>query len=217
MRVIHATIAVVSAVLVLAACGSPTSGPGSTGPGSAAPGSSAPTMAPPLIAVPAADGPVTGVGTVIEKPGSPPELCLGPVAESWPPQCEGLPLSGWDWATYPPEQQTAAGAPVTRWGSYAVTGTFDGLTLTVTEAISSALYDTLAEPTPSPVPVPPLTKTQWAAVVQGLNAAPGLLTVDRPNDTGPVRVSVVHDDGLVQSWADASFGVGAVEVTSALR
>lgn len=216
MRVIRVTIAAATAaasvVLVLAACGSPASGPGATGPGS-----TAPTMAPPLIAVPAADHPVTGVGLVIQKPGSPPELCLGPVAESWPPQCEGLPLSGWDWAQHEPEQQTDAGAPVTRWGSYAVTGTFDGLTLTVTGAVPLALYDTFALPTPTPTPVPELTQTQWAAVVQGVRAAPGLLTVDRPNDTGPVQVSVVHDDGPVQAWADTSFGVGAVVVTSALR
>jgi hypothetical protein len=28
---------------------------------------------------------------------------------------------------------------------------------------------------------------------------------------------VVHDDGSIQAWADASFGAGVVLVTSALR
>ena len=32
------------------------------------------------------------------------------------------------------------------WGSFAVTGTFDGTTFTATDAIPAALYDTMAEP-----------------------------------------------------------------------
>ena len=98
-----------------------------------------------------------------------------------------------------------------------MTGTFDGLTLSVTGAVPLALYDALAEPTPTPAPLPRLTEAQWAAVVDAVRAAPGLLTSDRPDGTGPVRLSVVHDDGSVQAWADASFGVGAVVVASALR
>ena len=202
-----ACVPALAVALLLAACGTTTSDPGST----------APTMAPPVVAVPAADGPVTGVGTVIEKPGSPPELCLGPVAESWPPQCDGVALSGWSWAEHLPEQVADTDSSSTSWGSFAVTGTFDGVTLTVTDAVPLALYDTMAEPTPTPMPVLELTEQQWAAVAAGVTAAPGLLTVDRPGDTGPVQVSVVHDDGSVQAWADTSFGVGAVVVTSALR
>ena len=26
--------------------------------------------------------------------------CLGPIAESYPPQCRGLPVEGWDWADH---------------------------------------------------------------------------------------------------------------------
>ena len=200
-----ACVPALTAALLLAACGTTTD-----------PGATAPTTAPPVVAVPA-DGPVTGVGTVIEKPGGPPELCLGPVAESWPPQCEGVPLSGWSWAEHEPEQVADTDSMSTSWGSFAVTGTFDGLVLTVTDAVPLALYDTVAEPTPSRAPTPRLTEQEWAAVSEGVRAAPGLLTVDRPGDTGPVQVAVVHDDGSVQAWADASFGVGAVVVTSALR
>ncbi|HSO63632.1 MAG TPA: hypothetical protein VLQ78_00910 [Ornithinibacter sp.] len=192
--------------VLLSACGAASSGPGSTDP----------TMAPPVVTVPAADGPVTGVGTVIEKPGRPPELCLGPVAESWPPQCEGTPLSGWDWAQHPPEQQTEPGGPLTRWGTYAVTGTFDGVTLTVSGAVPLARYHTMAGPTPTPVTPPDLDAGEWDAVLGAVRAAPGLLSAERA-DPGPVQLAVVHDDGSVQAWADASFGVGAVVVTSALR
>jgi hypothetical protein len=38
----------------------------------------------------------TGSGTVLQAPGADPELCLGGVEESLPPQCAGLRLVGWD-------------------------------------------------------------------------------------------------------------------------
>ncbi|WP_205323625.1 hypothetical protein [Glycomyces sp. YM15] len=55
------------------------------------------------------------------------ELC-GAVAESYPPQCGGLPVSGWDWDAV--EHEEAQGV---RWGSYLVTGTFDGKAFVLTE------------------------------------------------------------------------------------
>jgi hypothetical protein len=55
------------------------------------------------------------------------ELC-GAVAESYPPQCGGLPVTGWDWGSV--EHEEAEGV---RWGSYIVTGTFDGRSLVLTE------------------------------------------------------------------------------------
>jgi hypothetical protein len=201
------TAALAVTVLLLAACGSATNAP------DAIPSSAAS----PVTAVPPAQGPVTGIGTVIEKPGSAPELCLGPVAESWPPQCEGIATSGWDWATNPPDAQSDAGSPVTKWGVYAVDGTFDGLTLTVSSAVSLALYDAMAEPSTSPAAPPDLTAAEWDAVDAAVRGVPGLIEVTGPEDAGPVMVTVVHDDGSIQQWADSSFGVGAVVVTSALR
>ena len=55
------------------------------------------------------------------------ELCAV-VAESYPPQCEGLPVTGWDWEAV--DHEEASGV---RWGSYIVTGTFDGKSLVLTE------------------------------------------------------------------------------------
>lgn len=55
------------------------------------------------------------------------ELC-GVVAESYPPQCGGLPVTGWDWGSV--EHEEAEGV---RWGMYIVTGTFDGKSLVLTE------------------------------------------------------------------------------------
>jgi hypothetical protein len=55
------------------------------------------------------------------------ELCVV-VMESYPPQCEGLPVTGWEWDAV--EHEEASGV---RWGTYVVTGTFDGKAFTVTE------------------------------------------------------------------------------------
>lgn len=197
--------------LVLAACGSATPGPGGA----------APTTAPPTIAlptaVPPADGPVTGQGTVIEVPDGSPEVCLGPVRESYPPQCDGIPLTGWDWAVAGIQDEADLGGGRTRWGTYAVTGIFDGHVLAVTGSVPLALYDPAAQPSPRPVAPPDLSEDEWVAVESAVGRLPGVLTVVREAETGPVHVDVVHDDGSLQDWATATFGAGAVLVTSALR
>lgn len=205
------------AAVLLAGCGSPTVQDWAAATTRPPHTSSGPTIAPPVRAVPAATGPVTGQGTVIQTPNGTPELCLGAVMESYPPQCSGVPLVGWDWTRAGSHEQATFEGRVTRWGTYAVTGTFDGLTMTVTGSVPLALYDPVAPPSPRPSAPPSLSPQQWDAVRAGLQVAPGLLTLDRPGDTGPVQLLVVHDDGSIQSWADASFGPGTVLVTSALR
>ncbi|MEO5662525.1 MAG: hypothetical protein ABIR39_04505 [Nocardioides sp.] len=92
-------------------------------------------------AVPAASGPVTtnGLVTVLDD-GDRPELCTF-VAESFPPQCSGTPMASWEWAAHP-EHEDQSG---TKWGSFALTGTFDGTMFAVTEAIPAALYDPMSE------------------------------------------------------------------------
>ena len=70
----------------------------------------------------------TGSGTVLESPQHGPELCSD-VAQSLPPQCSGVPLSGWDWAA----AEGAESRNGTTWGEYAVTGRWDGVTLTLTQ------------------------------------------------------------------------------------
>jgi hypothetical protein len=99
-----------------------------------APASGAPTPVP--------DGEVrtSGLVTVLDN-GQGPQLCLGAVAESYPPQCGGPAVADFDWGDVGSEE--AAGVT---WGQYALTGTYDGTTFTVTDAIPAALYDTMAEP-----------------------------------------------------------------------
>ena len=91
---------------------------------------------------PVPDGEVrTGGLVTVLDPGEGPELCLGAVAESYPPQCGGPRLEDFDFGDVGAEEASGV-----TWGQYAVTGTYDGTTFTVTDAIPAALYDTMAKP-----------------------------------------------------------------------
>jgi hypothetical protein len=141
-----------------------------------------------------------------------PEVCLGPVAESYPPQCSGPELVGWDWADHDGmfERQGQI-----RWGQFALTGTWDGERLTATDAIPAALYDALPaeEPTyPEPAAQPDESELEEArGDVADLPGAQGAY-VDGPR----VLVDVTYDDGSIQDWADAAYGEGVVVVHSML-
>lgn len=64
--------------------------------------------------------------TVLENEHHGPQLCVA-VAESLPPQCGGPDISGWVWNGVKHES-----ASRTKWGTYLVTGTFDGRTFKLT-------------------------------------------------------------------------------------
>jgi len=113
------------------------SGPGDSAAG--APSGEAPTPVP--------DGEVRTQGLVmVLDDGDGPELCLGGVAESYPPQCGGPALTDFAWGDVGFEEASGV-----RWGQYAVTGTYDGTAFAVTDAIPAALYDVMAEPEPDPL------------------------------------------------------------------
>ena len=112
-----------------------------TGSGTAADASSGEAPRP----VPDGEVRTSGLVMVIDD-GDGPEMCLGAVAESYPPQCGGPALADFDWGDVGSEEASGV-----RWGSYALTGTFDGSTFTVTDAIPAALYDTMAEPEQEPL------------------------------------------------------------------
>lgn len=67
--------------------------------------------------------------TVLESPGHGPQLCLGGVAESYPPQCGGPDIVGWDWADVEGEESASG----TTWGTYHVVGTYADGVFTLTE------------------------------------------------------------------------------------
>jgi hypothetical protein len=85
----------------------------------------------PSVTMPAVDPTelLRGSGTVLDD-GSGPQLCLGGVAESYPPQCSGITLAGWDWDSVDGEESAAG----TTWGEFHVVGTYDGVTFSVVEA-----------------------------------------------------------------------------------
>lgn len=70
---------------------------------------------------------------VLESPDHGPALCNS-VRESLPPQCGGIPITGWDWTVVEGLQRLDG----TTWGRWHVTGTFDGAAFTLTEPPGAA-------------------------------------------------------------------------------
>ena len=206
----------VAALLVLAACGTddgtraadPAGDPTTSG-----------AVADMPTAIPAASGPVTTLTPATVMDTGMPELCLGAVAESYPPQCRGIPLVGWSWRDQAGHFDRISSV---RWGLFAVTGSFDGTTLTVRDAVPAALHD------PGPLPAEPTrcedlatadchgpTQARIEQIQEELSALPGVLVIDASRYV--VHAYVIHDDGSFQVWADEAYGDGIVEIGSALE
>jgi len=84
------------------------------------------------------DALLRGSGTVLQaKDDDVPGLCLGGIADSLPPQCDGIPIKGWDWDEVEGNKETASG---TTWGSYEVVGTYDGATFTLKQVVGPPAY-----------------------------------------------------------------------------
>lgn len=192
-------------VLGLAAC--------SPGPGSLpAPPSSEPPAWEAANVVPP-EGRVIGTGTVLDVAGEA-QLCLGGVAESYPPQCSGIPLEDWTWEGVDGSETSAD----TTWGSYAVYGAFDGKRYTVTEPpIMLALYDPVRPEDPAGGVDGTSSETDLIRVQDELSASLGLDALSLWIERGYVWVNVVWDDGTLQDAVDQAYGDGVVIVTSALR
>ena len=73
---------------------------------------------------------------VLENAAHGPELCLGGVQESLPPQCGGVPVAGWDWDEVSGEKRHGNAI----YGDFHVVGTYDGTTFTLTETPGEAQY-----------------------------------------------------------------------------
>ncbi|MCK6065477.1 MULTISPECIES: hypothetical protein [Microbacterium] len=154
---------------------------------------------------------VEGSGMVLDQ-GDGAELCLGPVAESFPPQCRGIPLDGWSWDEAVPENSSGD----VRWGMYAVQGRYDGETLTVTtDATPLALYD--PEPFPWPAGTGTAEEAELSRIGEEALGRYGDAFLSAGSRDGRLEVVVVWDDGTWQRQADAEYGDGVVVVTSALR
>lgn len=158
---------------------------------------------------------VVGEGMVIQTGDDPAQFCLGPIMESYPPQCSGPELIGWDW-TQTEGQETSGDVT---WGMYAVWGKWNGSNLVVESQIQLALYD------PLPIEDPALDPDK-----AGTTPEPALRTVESDAsesfpvevlsasiENGYVFVRVLFDDGTIQEWADAEYGPDVVQVRPTLR
>lgn len=152
-------------------------------------------------------------GTVMDVGGEA-ELCLGAVAESYPPQCSGLPISNWTWDSI--EGSETSGD--TTWGSYAVQGTYDGEELTVTKPpIMLALYDPMMPEDPTGGEPGAGDEETLLAIQEDLPDALDDAYLGSYPENGWLWVDVVWDDGTWQKAADDDYGDGTVIIRSALR
>lgn len=197
-RLVAAALGAV-AVLALSACATPAGSAPDASLGAVAPG--LPT------------GDVLGQGTVLDD-GTGAELCLGAIAESWPPQCSGIPLEGWNW-------DDASGSETSgevTWGAYAVQGTYDGTTFTVTQPpILLALYDPMAPADPTGGEPGESTEAELLDIQEQLPERLGDAYFASYPDNGWLWVDVLWDDGTWQDAADGEFGENTVIIRSALR
>lgn len=122
---------------------------------------------------PASPPPISGryeANATVLDDGNGPELCLGAIAESLPPQCGGIPVRGWSWGAVEGEQ-SASGVT---WGAFHVVGEYDGSSFTIDragppEAVPPDDGDPFA--TPCPEPADGWTSSGPATSEKDLNAA----------------------------------------------
>jgi hypothetical protein len=90
--------------------------------------------------------------TVLENADHGPQLCLGGVLDSLPPQCAGLPITNWDWERAGGAERRAG----VTWGFYHVVGTYDGTSFTVADVgPPKPAAPTRDQPFPPACPEPP--------------------------------------------------------------
>lgn len=199
IRAIAAAASVLS-LLALSACASSPAG------------SPAPTSVALTTAEPPA-GRVIGTGTVIDADGHA-QLCLGAIAESYPPQCQGIPLDDWSWDGLDGTETSGT----TTWGAYAVYGVFDGERLAVTDPpILLALYDPIRPEDPTGGRDGTTADADLTRVQDDLTARLGAAATLVWTERGYVWVQVPWDDGTLQDAVDAVYGDDVVIVTSAFR
>ncbi|TFB76702.1 hypothetical protein E3O06_01470 [Cryobacterium glaciale] len=184
--------------------------------GDAVPGAEVPRTLPPYLAFPQptlTSDELVGQGTVLQQGEAEPQLCLGPILESYPPQCSGPTILGWDWA----QAQYSETASSVTWGTYAVFGTWDDTAFTQTQPpIPLSLYSPIGSPDPrqDPENAGASDDATLQTIQDGLNQ-PQILTSMPMN--GYLWVSVLYDDGTIQKFIDEKNGPDVVIVQSALR
>jgi hypothetical protein len=140
------------------------------------------------------------VTTVLESPEHGPELCLGGVAESLPPQCGGPSIEGWSWDSV----EGVESASGTTWGEFYVAGTWDPerhvFTVAEARAPTDADRERVQQMTQPDFSVPcPVPEGGWPARNQ-----------EWPGD------QIMAIDGYAGAWVDPSQQVMTVKFTGDL-
>lgn len=169
------------------------------------------------LAAIAAPGEVTGQGTVLQKDGEDAQFCLGAVMESYPPQCSGPVIVGWEW----PDDGMSESANGVTWGTYAVTGTWDGVAFTPAyPPIPLALYDPMKQdpdPRTDPANAGTGTDEELQRIQDELHAWTDVTVLTSYAENGYLWASVTYDDDSIQSYLDEIYGPDIVVVQSAFR
>lgn len=145
-----------------------------------------------------------------------PRLCLSVVYQSYPPQCTGPAIHGWDWAAV---EQSETSLGVT-WGDYVVYGTWDGVSFTTTR---DPVPYVPPSPPPGVGPGPDIREPGLSDEAELLRVQSDVRASDYPTvlmswpDNGYLILTVIHDDGTVQDAVDAKYGPNVVIVRSALQ
>lgn len=153
------------------------------------------------------DGEVIAEGTVLEDSDGA-RVCFA-VMESYPPQCHGLPLTGWSWEGL----DGAESANGVTWGAYAVQGTYDGESLTVTQPpVLLALYDPMMREDPTGGEPGDTDAATLQRIEEELPERLGDELLSWWPQEGRMWAQVVWDDGTWQDAADADYGDGTVVI-----
>jgi hypothetical protein len=205
MNIQRALFLLAAPVLLLAACATPAD------PGDVVPGG--PDEPQPI----AAPGEVIGQGTVLQLDGEDAQFCLGPVMESYPPQCSGPVILGWEW----PDDGMYESANGVTWGTYALTGTWDGVAFTPTQpAIPLALYDPMMEepdPRHDPENAGDSSEDLLLRIQEEMTSWTDVIVLTSYPENGYLWADVYYDDGTIQSYLDEVYGPDVVIVQSLLR
>lgn len=139
------------------------------------------------------------VATVLQDRSNGPQLCLGGVMDSYPPQCGGLDIMNWEW-TGDLKFERSSG---TRWGEYVVVGTYDreAQTFTLAQPARNAKRSDYGQgqdvdfSTPCEEPAggwPEATEQELSAAAQRIQTVP---TPPRSDTAPPRRGSTIEGFG----------------------
>jgi len=162
-----------------------------------------------------APGEVQGQGTVMQLGDATPQLCLGAILESYPPQCSGPEIDGWDWEAVDGEERSGDAT----WGAYVVTGLWDGIRFTVTSAMMLALYDPMpiADPLLDPENAGDTDPAELERVREDIEVWAPFTLLETRIENGYVFVRVIYDDGSLQDRVDRIYLPDVVAIRPALH